>query len=101
VSNDETWIASVSTDLSAEPLPDGTISKPFFDLEDALNYGRYQSSQRNFTQINIHLWKGIHYLLYSPTWFYYLSASTINYALSITPLYCTYTDPGGLDITDI
>lgn len=96
VSNDATWIASGTT-------PDGTLSKPFYDLEDAINYGLDKSSPKASTQINIHLWKGTHYLLYAPKWFYFSRKDPYNvdFDLKITPLYCTYSDTGGINISSI
>ena len=96
VSNDASWISSGTE-------PDGTLSKPFYDLEDAINYGMDKASSQKLTQIQIYLWKGTHYLLYSPSWFYqnkyYRNDNNVDVQISITPLYCTYSNTGGVSIS--
>ena len=98
----------VSNDLayiSSGIIPDGTIDKPFYDLQDALNYGYEQASPNKNSVISIHLWKGTHYLVYQPSWHYhdlqYQNEYGVDYEISISPLYCTYIDPGGKDISSI
>jgi hypothetical protein len=72
-------------------VPDGTLNKPFYDIQDAINFGIEMAIPNRNTQIHIHLWKGSHYLLYSPSWHYvnrkYVDKYVIDYEMTVTPLY--------------
>jgi hypothetical protein len=96
VSNNAAWISSGTT-------PDGTITQPFYDLQDALNYAYEQSAPNSNLQVHIHLWSGTHYLIHSPSWHYdytqYKNDNAVNHEITISPLYWSYSDPGGAVIS--